>query len=232
MGLQVGRADPRPGGGGRHRHVRHPAGAASMGAFVATTASPSADKALVDQAGARTWSSTTAPWTSGRCSHGYDCLYDVFGGKSLDEGFKILRRGGRVVSLNGTPNARFGRAQHLGFLEDRRPCASASLPLTLREKRYGVTYDMIFVRPDSPPAGRPGAGSTRKAASCPSMDKVFPARRGAAGARLLAVGPGQGQDRPQGVRGGLTSGLMRRARATAANPKATPRSAPAATSVG
>lgn len=117
-----------------------------MGAYVATTASD-AGKALVTRLGAELVVNYREEdfW---KVLSGYDCLYDVFGGKSLDEGFKILRRGGRIVSLNGTPNGRFGETQQLGFLKTTA-LRIASLGLTLRERKYGVTYNMIFVRPDS-----------------------------------------------------------------------------------
>ena len=141
-----------------------------MGAFVATTASP-AGKALVTRLGADLVIDYREEdfW---KVLAGYDCLYDVFGGKSLDEGFKILRRGGRIVSLNGTPNARFGKVQHLGFLKTTA-LRVASIPLTLREKRYGVTYDMIFVRPDSHQLDIL-RGLYEEGRIVPVIDKVFP----------------------------------------------------------
>ena len=141
-----------------------------MGAFVATTASP-AGKALVTRLGADLVIDYREEdfW---KVLAGYDCLYDVFGGKSLDEGFKILRRGGRIVSLNGTPNARFGKVQHLGVLQTTA-LRVASIPLTLREKRYGVTYDMIFVRPDSHQLDIL-RGLYEEGRIVPVIDKVFP----------------------------------------------------------
>lgn len=141
-----------------------------MGAFVATTASP-AGKALVTRLGADLVIDYREEdfW---KVLAGYDCLYDVFGGKSLDEGFKILRRGGRIVSLNGTPNARFGKVQHLGFLKTTA-LRVASIPLTLREKRYGVTYDMIFVRPDGHQLDIL-RGLYEEGRIVPVIDKVFP----------------------------------------------------------
>ena len=141
-----------------------------MGAFVATTASP-AGKALVTRLGADLVIDYREEdfW---KVLAGYDCLYDVFGGKSLDDGFKILRRGGRIVSLNGTPNARFGKVQHLGFLKTTA-LRVASIPLTLREKRYGVTYDMIFVRPDSHQLDIL-RGLYEEGRIVPVIDKVFP----------------------------------------------------------
>lgn len=141
-----------------------------MGAYVATTASERG-RALVERLGANEVIDyrTTDFW---KVLSGYDCLYDVFGGKSLDEGFKILRRGGRVVSLNGTPNARFGKIQDLGFWKTEA-LRVASLPLTLREKRYGVTYNMIFVRPDARQLAIL-AGLYEEERIVPVVDKVFP----------------------------------------------------------
>ena len=76
------------------------------------------------------------------------------------------------MSLNGTPNARFGKVQHLGFLKTTA-LRVASIPLTLREKRYGVTYDMIFVRPDSHQLDIL-RGLYEEGRIVPVIDKVFP----------------------------------------------------------
>lgn len=141
-----------------------------MGAYVATTASP-AGEALVKRLGADLVINYREQnfW---EVLSGYDCLLDVFGGKSLDEGFTIMRRGGRIVSLNGTPNARFGKIQGLGFLKTEI-LRAASLPLTLREKKYGVTYNMIFVRPDSEQLDIL-RGLYEEGRLVPVVDKVFP----------------------------------------------------------
>lgn len=141
-----------------------------MGTYVATTASERG-KALVTKLGADKVINyhTQDFWN---ILSDYDCFYDVFGGKSLNEGFKILRRGGRIVSLNGTPNAEFGKIQHLGFLKTMA-LRIASLPLTLREKKYGVTYHMIFVRPDSRELDIL-ASLYEKDEIVPVVDKVFP----------------------------------------------------------
>lgn len=50
---------------------------------------------------------------------------------------------------------------------------AASLPLTLREKRYGVTYNMIFVRPDARQLAVL-AGLYEEGRLVPVVDKVFP----------------------------------------------------------
>lgn len=141
-----------------------------MGAYVATTASERGE-ALVARLGADRVIDyrKTDFW---KVLHDYDCLYDVFGGKSLEEGFKIMRRGGRIVSLNGTPNARFGKAQHLGFLKTTA-LRVMSLPLAVREKRYDVTYNMIFVRPDSRQLAIL-AELYESERIVPVVDKVFP----------------------------------------------------------
>ncbi|HIW75186.1 MULTISPECIES: NADP-dependent oxidoreductase [Gordonibacter] len=141
-----------------------------MDTYIATTASP-AGEALVTRLGADLVINYREQnfW---EVLHDYDCLLDVFGGKSLDEGFKIMRRGGRIVSLNGTPNARFGKIQGLGFLKTEA-LRIASLPLTLREKKYDVTYNMIFVRPDSAQLDIL-RGLYEEGRIVPIVDKVFP----------------------------------------------------------
>ena len=76
------------------------------------------------------------------------------------------------MSLNGTPNARFGKTQRLGFWKTEA-LRVASLPLTLREKRYDVTYNMIFVRPDARQLAIL-AGLYEEGRLVPVVDKVFP----------------------------------------------------------
>ncbi|GMA08578.1 NADPH:quinone reductase [Tetragenococcus halophilus subsp. flandriensis] len=45
----------------------------------------------------------------------FDDVYDTLGGQNLTDGFKILKSGGNIVTLSGTPNARFGKEYGVGL---------------------------------------------------------------------------------------------------------------------
>jgi NADPH:quinone reductase-like Zn-dependent oxidoreductase len=78
---------------------------------------------------------------------GYDCAFDLLGGDTLARLWKVLRRGGRVVSIAGIPEpmtARkdLGRGGGLAAL-----FWVASLATRLRAARHGVSYRYLFMHP-------------------------------------------------------------------------------------
>ena len=100
------------------------------GAYVATTASERG-RALVERLGADEVIDYRAVdfW---KVLHGYDCLYDVFGGKSLDEvQDPAARRARRVAQRHAQRALRQGAAP--GLLEDRGLARSVASPHPARE---------------------------------------------------------------------------------------------------
>jgi NADPH:quinone reductase-like Zn-dependent oxidoreductase len=78
---------------------------------------------------------------------GYDCAFDLLGGDTLARLWKVLRRGGHVVSIAGIPEpmtARkdLGRGSGLAAL-----FWVASLTTRLRAARHGVSYRYLFMHP-------------------------------------------------------------------------------------
>lgn len=76
----------------------------------------------------------------------YDAVFDTRGGKTLADAFKIVKPGGKVVSIAGLPNAAFGKAYGLPWWQ-RLALGLATRNLTKLEATSGATYTFLFMRP-------------------------------------------------------------------------------------
>ncbi|MBF1068701.1 MAG: zinc-binding dehydrogenase, partial [Prevotellaceae bacterium] len=101
-----------------------------------------------------------------------DYVLDSLGGKELDRQMKLLRRGGKIVSLKGMPNGRF--AQRFGLPTWKRWLfALAAFGVERKAKQQGITYEFLFVQSN----GRQLAEVARLIAEKgiqPSVGQVFP----------------------------------------------------------
>lgn len=79
----------------------------------------------------------------------YDYVFDTRGGKALEDAFNIVKPGGKVVSISGLPNYRFGQEygvplwKKLGFRFVTRN-------ITKLEKQTGASYTFLFMKPSGP----------------------------------------------------------------------------------
>ena len=89
--------------------------AKSMGAVVTTTASD-AGRELVESLGADQVINYKTQDFSEVLSD-FDGVFDTLGGESLKKSFRVVKKGGQIVSVSGLPNARFAKEQKLGFLK-------------------------------------------------------------------------------------------------------------------
>ncbi|GAA0340229.1 NADP-dependent oxidoreductase [Oceanobacillus oncorhynchi subsp. oncorhynchi] len=118
--------------------------AKEMGAYVATTAS-NAGKDLVENLGAdkvinyreENFEEVLAD---------YDYVYDTLGGDALVNSFKILKAGGKIVSISDRPNGRFGKENNYPFWKTIA-FRLVSRKLTKLEKQYQVQYNFLFMKP-------------------------------------------------------------------------------------
>ncbi|MBD2846383.1 NADP-dependent oxidoreductase [Paenibacillus sp. IB182496] len=119
--------------------------AKTMGAYVATTASEKGYD-LVNALGADRIINYREEDFAEQLE-GYDAVLDTLGGEVLGKSFQILKPGGQIVSVSGTPNARFGKEAGLGpsktFL-----LSLVSRRLTALEKKTRTRYHFLFMRPD------------------------------------------------------------------------------------
>ena len=116
--------------------------AKACGAFVATTVSE-AGRALVESLGAdRIIDYRTERFD--RMLSGYDAVFDTVGGQGLNRSFRILRKGGQIVSVSGIPNRRFAKDYGLGIFMQALLALSA-MGISGLERRYDVRYTYLFM---------------------------------------------------------------------------------------
>ena len=118
-----------------------------LGATVATTASPRGE-ALVRRMGADVVIDYTREPFESQLS-GYDCAFDLLGGDTLARLFKVIKPGGKVVSVSGMPEPQtatkdLGRGPALAAL-----FWLASLSTRMRAARHHVQYRYLFMHPSA-----------------------------------------------------------------------------------
>ncbi|MEV0580237.1 NADP-dependent oxidoreductase [Streptomyces sp. NPDC050392] len=103
---------------------------------------------------------------------GYDVVLDSLGGETLEKSLRVLKPGGKVISVAGPPDAAFAR--ELGLSTVLRLVMSAlSFRTRRRAGRHDVTYSFLFMRASGDQlrelAPLIEAGKIR-----PVVDRVFP----------------------------------------------------------
>ncbi|WP_330300592.1 NADP-dependent oxidoreductase [Streptomyces sp. NBC_00503] len=103
---------------------------------------------------------------------GYDVVLDTLGGETLEKSLRVLKPGGKVISVAGPPDAAFAR--ELGANAILRLAMSAlSFKTRRRAKRLGVTYSFLFMKASGDQLRELtpliDAGKIR-----PVVDRVFP----------------------------------------------------------
>jgi alcohol dehydrogenase len=76
----------------------------------------------------------------------YDAVFDTLGGQTLEKSFEIIKDGGKIVSVSGRPNARFGKEYGSGFFKTLL-FSAASHKLTALEKKHHAQYSFLFMKP-------------------------------------------------------------------------------------
>ncbi|MFF8271695.1 NADP-dependent oxidoreductase [Streptomyces sp. NPDC016562] len=141
-----------------------------LGAHVATTAS-AANDSLVKELGADVVIDYRAE-DFGELLDGYDVVLDTLGGKTLEKSLRVLKPGGKVISIAGPPDAGFAR--ELGAHPILRQAMNALSFTTRRHaKRRGVSYSFLFMKASGAQLSEltrlVDAGAIR-----PVVDRVFP----------------------------------------------------------
>ncbi|MEV4682966.1 NADP-dependent oxidoreductase [Streptomyces kurssanovii] len=104
--------------------------------------------------------------------HDYDVVLDPLGGENLEKSLRVLKPGGKVISIAGPPDAAFAR--ELGANPVLRTAmAVLSFRTRRRARRRRVTYEFLFMRADGDQLRELTAlvdtGTIR-----PVIDRVFP----------------------------------------------------------
>ncbi|MBV7506768.1 NADP-dependent oxidoreductase [Bacillus sp. sid0103] len=102
----------------------------------------------------------------------YDAVFDTLGGEILEKSFEVIKRGGKIVSVSGLPNARFGKEYGSGFFKTLL-FSAASHKLTELEKKHNVQYTFLFMKPSGEQL-RIIANFIETGKIKPIIDRVFP----------------------------------------------------------
>jgi len=141
-----------------------------MGAFVATTASE-AGANLVKSLGADEIINYKTEKFEEKLKN-YDAVFDTLGGEILEKSFGVLKSGGKIVSVSGLPNARFGREYGSGFFKTLL-FSAVSHKLTALEKKHHVQYSFLFMKPSGEQL-RTIANYIEDGKIKPIIDRVYP----------------------------------------------------------
>jgi alcohol dehydrogenase len=164
--------------------------AKQLGAYVATTASPRGE-ALVKRLGADVVVDYLRERFDDELSS-YDCAFDLLGGDTLTRLFKVVRRGGRVVSIAGIPEPKtaredLGRGSGLAAL-----FWIASLTTRLRAARRGVRYRYLFMHPSGADLAHLASLTEAKKLEV-VVDRVFPFAEAKEALAYLETGRAKGK---------------------------------------
>ncbi|MEC0107524.1 NADP-dependent oxidoreductase [Paenibacillus taichungensis] len=140
-----------------------------MGAYVATTASDRGYE-LVQSLGADRIINYRKENFEEILS-GYDAVYDTIGGEVLEKSFQVLKPNGKIVSISGLPNARFGREANLGWLKTTL-LSIVSHKITTLEKKNQAKYHFLFMKPSGLQLERI-KGYLEEGLIKPVIDKVY-----------------------------------------------------------
>ncbi|WP_419392745.1 NADP-dependent oxidoreductase [Cytobacillus praedii] len=102
----------------------------------------------------------------------YDAVFDTLGGEILEKSFEVIKSGGKIVSVSGLPNARFGKEYGSGFFKTLL-FSAASHKLSKLEKKHNVQYTFLFMKPSGEQL-RIIADFIETGKIKPIIDRVFP----------------------------------------------------------
>ncbi len=79
----------------------------------------------------------------------FDVIFDTQGGDTLERSFKVIKRGGTIVTVGGKPDAKFAKAWGLN------PFITFALGIMMRKvtrlaREHEARFEYLFMRPDRP----------------------------------------------------------------------------------
>ncbi|KQN99922.1 NADP-dependent oxidoreductase [Paenibacillus sp. Leaf72] len=123
---------------------------------------------------------------------GYDYVIDTRGASEISKQIKILKPGGKLLSLNAGPNARFAKRSADLSTAKKILFSLLGLPFDGLAKWHNKSYDFIYVQP----SGKQLAAFTQyleKAKSKPVIDSEYPFDQVNAAITKIATGHSQGK---------------------------------------
>ncbi|QQZ08437.1 NADP-dependent oxidoreductase [Heyndrickxia vini] len=141
-----------------------------MGATVATTASVAGENLVKSLGADEIINYKTEKFEE--ILKNYDAVFDTLGGETLEKSFEVIKSGGKIVSVSGLPNARFGKEYGSGFFKTML-FSAASHKLTALEKKHNVQYTFLFMKPSGEQLSII-ANFIESGKIKPIIDKVYP----------------------------------------------------------
>lgn len=103
---------------------------------------------------------------------GYDLVLNSQDGDTLRRSLKVLKPGGRLISISGPPDPAFARAQGLNFVL-KLLLRLTSAGIRRKAKRLGLHYTFLFMRADGNQLGSV-TQQVEAGAIKPVIDRVYP----------------------------------------------------------
>ncbi|WP_277980190.1 NADP-dependent oxidoreductase [Sphingomonas phyllosphaerae] len=144
-----------------------------LGATVATTAS-AANAEFVRNLGADVVIDYKTQDFSKELS-GYDVVLNSLDGTTLEKSLKVLKPGGKLISISGPPDPAFAKAQGLNVVL-RLLLRATSAGIRRKAKRVGVDYSFLFMHADGGQLGKL-TSLLEDLTIRPVVDRVFPFER-------------------------------------------------------
>lgn len=102
---------------------------------------------------------------------GYDVVVNSLDGKTLERSLKVLKRGGKLISISGPPDPAFAKAQGLNPVL-RLAVRALSAGIRRKARRAGVDYSFLLMQADGGQLARLG-GLIDAGAIRPVVDRSF-----------------------------------------------------------
>jgi NADPH:quinone reductase-like Zn-dependent oxidoreductase len=103
---------------------------------------------------------------------GYDVVLNSLGKDALEKSLRVLKPGGKLISISGPPDPEFARENGSGWLL-QQVMRVLSFGIRKKSKRHRVSYSFLFMTANGGQLGQITslieAGAIR-----PVMDRVFP----------------------------------------------------------
>ena len=141
-----------------------------LGATVATTTS-AANAEMVRKLGADIVIDYRSQWFEDEIS-GYDLVLNSQDADTLERSLKVLKPGGKLISISGPPDPAFARAQGLNIAL-KLLLRLMSAGIRRKANRRGIDYSFLFMRADGAQLGRI-AELVKAGAIRPVVDRIYP----------------------------------------------------------
>lgn len=160
-----------------------------LGAFVATTTSTK-NVELVKSLGADVVIDYKTQDFE-RVLSGYDLVLNSQDQKTLEKSLRVLKPGGRLISISGPPDPTFAKSMGLNaFL--KLVMSLISMGVRKKAKKLGVRYDFLFMRADGRQLDEITA-LIESGAIKPLVDRIFPFEKTAEALAYVETGRAKGK---------------------------------------